>query len=504
MGFTLMRPRRQAWDETTPDGTPVMDIGLPESLRRLVRRRPSAMFPPPDVIDTPAPSRSVIETAPDESGTYAPLTRPFSVEAPAAEFPSTPAPLARRTIDMAPPTQTFDDSPDLTPMPPEVSALRRRYTRPEMPDTGNPRTDLQSYAADLEGWRNPADRNGRLKSFGLATLRGLARGLATGNLGAGIGSAIAEGVHGLAAPNLDEREQRDEELARTYGRLGHINAVADADLKRRTAQATLEHTQAETDALRRPKPKEPKLFQGADGLQYEYDPDTKTAKAVPGQGSKSAAAKVLRTTVRSGKVWYETEEGLKPALDPQTGEQLAEPMREITLDGQKFSVPETKAAEILGGIEAADTASRNQYGNQTYSDTLEAQKREQENQSRLRTAAETEAKAWNAQHDKLDELVAQRVGIASLPDDQRAKYAGSLAELDRQIETAKARLSTTGNALRSKYPGVLNYNDAERFEVAPPSQLPALPQRPAPQRRSGTAAPRQQARPANDPLGLFN
>lgn len=260
---------------------------------------------------------------------------------------------------------------------------------------------------------------------------------------------------GTAAPNFKNRLLRNWKLAQTGN-----EAKTELELNKLQAQT------AESIAKTRPKPIAAKLFQGADGLQYEYDPATKTAHAIPGQGRRSGSAKVLRTVERAGKVWYETEEGLQPALDPSTGVQLEAESGESFVDVPGYG-------RVRAG--AAYTADR-AAGDKSHADVVEAQKVDYENSIK--------------RYEEADKAVGELRKI--IRDAQEAAVAANnppadATEQDKRLiwqtyEDKKREAQRFGRDIKARYPDLVEDDD-----MAYPTRMKPRPSRSAPPVRGRAA-----------------
>ena len=141
---------------------------------------------------------------------------------------------------------------------PEVTAIERRRMgfaplprnargetvgRPEYDDTGDRAADLENYRRGLSEQRNPADRDGRVKSaLKEAAFRFLN--------GGGIVGAVTGAIHGAVAPNIGERRQRNREIQRVTDEQAQERAQQDWYTKMQDAQAGTEIKLANAEYLR--------------------------------------------------------------------------------------------------------------------------------------------------------------------------------------------------------------------------------------------------------------
>lgn len=152
---------------------------------------------------------------------------------------------------------------------PAASVLpQSRYVMPGLVTTGDERGDLGRYENDLEGWRNPADRNGRVKSGLKGAALGFVRGLATGGLAGGVGGAATGLAYGVAVPNWDERAARDAEIARVGGRINLLDQRAKEEAQTGEIQAQTDWMKARP-AIEQGKADAQTLARAQQGLQRE-------------------------------------------------------------------------------------------------------------------------------------------------------------------------------------------------------------------------------------------
>ena len=233
------------------------DGGAPPPVKEILTRQAPVETGEPVMARTPmltrSPQQPVSQPAQPEEPSAALLTRtPGQAPTPAA--PTVPYELLTRNVGRAPQAQSSDEGtqglltrgPFSTPTPqpePERELLTRSpaldmglaegrpapsvppseagtgpllrdvkgraISRPQMHETGDRLEDLGDYRRQLEDYRNPRNTNNNwlrtAAEVGLGFLQG------------GIPGAAVRGLRQAFNPNLDERQERDRELARVQG-----------------------------------------------------------------------------------------------------------------------------------------------------------------------------------------------------------------------------------------------------------------------------------------------
>ncbi|MFL6209246.1 MAG: hypothetical protein ACJ74W_10380 [Pyrinomonadaceae bacterium] len=141
--------------------------------------------------------------------------------------PSNALTLATQAPGVTPPGTSGNRAPTT------LAGVRTKGQPPPYINTGDPAGDRQRYLQSLRDFRNPPDENGRVRSGLQEAARMFVENFTRGGLPAAIRGSAVGLVHGLAAPNLDERRTRNEEM----GRVQQDDAY---DLARQGEQAKLD------------------------------------------------------------------------------------------------------------------------------------------------------------------------------------------------------------------------------------------------------------------------
>lgn len=166
---------------------------------------------------------------------------------------------------------------------------------------------------------------------------------------------------------------------------------------------------------------------------------------------------------------------------------------EVPVDYYGYKVKPGVAASGTAQTTAANITAGNQYGNQSYEDTLhrmdEDFRQEQQNYSDALGAV----RHFNDRHDQLDQMGAELDGLNKLPDTvvngngneipNPKKDAARIAYLSAQIPRLREQLVAERQSIDSSYGHYAYFNDKERYEPGPRPQRQSYPQRPAPQMR---------------------
>lgn len=492
----LRRTRRFPWDsapldESMPDGTTATQVLTPRVLQM-----PAEGSGMQGAALSPAP----VEPYPLD----APQQQVFSAGQPPPTLqPATPL---RRTITFTPPPVEEMPSEPLAPIPPEALSAQRRYTKPTFQSTGDQTADLAGYDQRLSEWRDPADRNGRLKSFGLGALRGALRGLAAGGAGGAIGGALAGGIHGGVAPNADEREWRDAERGRVRGALAERTALEDAALNRRGKLAGVLKTEAERDALLNPQPKEitPHYETRDDGtyVRDAQNPEGRRLAGIPGKPSPEKARQ--REWIDDGQgneVLHQYDEAGVPQLVMRGEKPVTRPGKQMVTrtlkDGTPVRVPSTTALTEEATIEAANITAAAQGGAYVVdADNKNADRRFDDEMARFNDAVQRTNRVTELRQ-QLKAKIAERDAAAT-----RASYAKGNEDFAKE-EAARERADEEALALTATLKRESSAAEATGYAYATPETenwavslkprptAPSVKAKPAPQRRSGAAPARQ-------------
>lgn len=248
------------------------------------------------------------------------------------------------------PVVTPAERRELEALPVMRNAQGESVNRPEYDDTGDERADLAKYQRSLQGFRNPADRDGRGWSSLKRAALGFAQGFTqTGLLAGGLGGAITGVVYGAARPNWNERAGRDAEMQRVGQRRSHL--FAEDKQQRESAKAAADLRNAEADrrnklilpVMKSEEDRRAEQEAERDNIlaqirdRDEFDPDA----ADPHTQALVRRAKALGMTLlkkqRSDK-WELSKVGDNTVLfNPRTREVMG-----ATLNGQPLDPRETK------------------------------------------------------------------------------------------------------------------------------------------------------------------
>jgi hypothetical protein len=171
------------------------------------------------------------------------IAPPLNVDPAAAEAPQPdPVTPAVGAVTPAGPVVTPEERRTLGALPLQHNAKGQTVGRPEYDDTGDRSTDLETYRQGLEAQRNPEHKGSRwwtaLKEAGLGFITG------------GLPGAVVRGIHGAAAPNVEERRDRDREIARVEGEQGRVRAGQGWQAKLREAQEESALRTAQTEKVK--------------------------------------------------------------------------------------------------------------------------------------------------------------------------------------------------------------------------------------------------------------
>jgi hypothetical protein len=174
----------------------------------------------------------------------APRVNPALGLDPAAAEPPAPAPVGvtEAPAAAAAPAVSPEERRGMGPAPLQRNAKGQAVGKPEYDDTGDRAADLENYRQGLEAQRNPEHKGSRwwtaLKEAGLGFITG------------GLHGAAVRGIRGVAAPNIEERRDRDREIARVEGEQGRVRTEQGWQAKLAEAQADIEQKKAGAEYTR--------------------------------------------------------------------------------------------------------------------------------------------------------------------------------------------------------------------------------------------------------------
>jgi hypothetical protein len=296
-----------AWDETLPDGTPALEMGMPawrEQLDTLPTRQVSVASaqPAPDdnVIDFPTRNRAgvqgIIPEVPLELPTYARPNVSDIVARPSDQAQTNDAVLRPGSAPgTATPVNTGSATrPRVTT--PEVIGAPGSEDLPTRPRLVNPKGTVEyqdQLLSDLQN--NPRPEMSRKKAAGYNFLRNLATG--------GIGPALIGAAVGAIAPGATSKMRHEDEVAKATGQL-------NSALKRDEERALIEQRrrQPEKDyqnALRAEREKRIANLMTMHDRAGHYnpeDPNDKASQMIKAQAEALGVADQLIPYTKADKV----------------------------------------------------------------------------------------------------------------------------------------------------------------------------------------------------------
>lgn len=474
--FKLRKPQRQPWDETLPDGTPAIDAAADSTDVQPARPKLLQFLRPVQ----PVPDETVSEqVTPDAQPTLA------------QRYGVTPD-SGQSTDPLYKPVQPVPTIAQRFQVDPRQAAITKRDT----------------LLAD----RNPKDTNGRGKSALKAMLDGAIAGLRTGGIGGALGGAAEGAIHGAAAPNLDERRTRNQEINRLSGGIALTDAENKRALEQKQGVAALNETVAKTNALNNPKPNY-QLKDAEGGGVVAVDLNNPNAQPMKIPGVQGAAAdyeihddgtSVTAINRHNPRDRFALD-GLKPKPRPQ--------MVSRTLsDGTVVQVPASAALSSDSAVTAANIQADAQGGANVVTAANENADREYQTKFSAWKLEGDRVSDYNGLRDKRAEAerrfnAAQKILLSTDPGTLTdAKDKANYAERQAEFESLGGELNDLNKqeqaARESLNPEYVEFRPDGHARQKPQPTQPKIQAKPGPAKRtSGTV---QSVPKSKDPLGLYN
>lgn len=276
----------------------------------------------------------------------------------------------------------------LGPAPLQRNARGETVGRPEYDDTGDRLADLTNYDRQLESERNPKDRDGRWWTTLKETVAGFAEG--------GLMGAARRGLRGLAAPNVNERRDRDRERARVHGEMGVEQKNRDWHAKLAETQADIELKKANTEYTR----KRPELEAERNDVRADIAREgNETRKAIAGMNdstrrSEGEANRGLKRELGLASIGQRREASANN-LKYREKKDTADRAQRAAQHGDRMELGRANLAERVASRISTEAARKVTQG--------QAATRIKISLARAKAWAEKEGAAWDDFVDALDE-----------------------------------------------------------------------------------------------------
>jgi|SRR5580765_1132900 len=196
-----------------------------------------------DETPPPVPMNTTAGVLPGRNGLALVPNRPDFPTRSDDRFGGAPAPEYSQGMGATRPILVPPASPSVTAQP-EATETAPTGAPAEVPKDypsyRGPQDDLASQFQHLLEYENKEpDKMSRKRAMAAGALRGLGMGLQSGNIGTGVGAAIAGATGGFIAPKRQAKMEHDAKVAEEYAKFGKRIKTADtlANLRYKQAQA---------------------------------------------------------------------------------------------------------------------------------------------------------------------------------------------------------------------------------------------------------------------------